>query len=347
MFPVSKVFSLPVLLLTINIILLSCKADSKKTPEALQAIQGDPELVHLTQLLQNNPGNDTLLFERARVYYRLNGFDEALADVGKAINLDSNQADYYHLMANVLIDYARPNDSRKAVEVLKTAAAKFPDRIPTLLKLSEFHLIIKQHSEALSALHKILLRDPQNAEAYFMSGRIALDKGDTLTCLTALKKAVQLDANLIDAWMFLGSIYSTRKSPQAFQYFDNALRIDSNLLAAREYKGALHKRRGEFKQAFEIYRDIIRRNPDYSNAYFDMGMIYLELDSLSQAYNNFDIAIKTDALFVDAYYYRGVTAETQGNLPAALADYTRAYKMNPGFLEARESKEALEKKGIR
>lgn len=325
-------------------LLPACKNDPKPSAAVVQAAQTDPELANLNILLAQNPKDNSLLYRRAKIYYKLEGFDEALNDISAAIKLDSMQPPYYHLMADVLMDYARPNDSKKAIQVLRIAAQKFPDRIPTLLKLSELQLIVRQHGDALTTLNKVLIRDPQNAEAFFMSGRVALDKGDTLNAISALRKSVQIDAQNTDAWLFLGKIFSRRNNPMAIQYFDNALRIDSNYLEAREYKGAFYKRRGEFDKAFDVYRDIVIRNPDYANAYYDMGMIYLEQDSLNKAYNNFDIATKTDVLFIDAYYYRGFCSEMMGNTTAALADYTKAIKMSPEFEEAKAAKARLEKK---
>jgi tetratricopeptide (TPR) repeat protein len=323
-------------------IFIYCKNEQK--PTAPNPPQIDPELAALNVLLEKNPNDDSLLFRRASVFYKLEGYDEALKDLSLAIQLDSMQPYYYHLMADVLLDYARPNDSRRAIDVLKTAVAKFPDHTHTLLKLSEFQLIVRQHGDALITLDKILKRDPQNAEAFYMAGRVALDKGDTLAAVASLQKSVKIDATNEDAWIFLGRIFSNRNNPTAVQYFDNALRLDSSNLEAREFKGVFYKRRGEFDKAFEIYRDIVARNPDYSNAYFDMGVIYLELDSLSKAYDNFDIAVKTDPLFVKAYYYRGLCAELQGNLDAALADYKQANGMSPDYPDAKEARERLEKK---
>ncbi|MEY3248308.1 MAG: hypothetical protein RL742_351 [Bacteroidota bacterium] len=304
----------------------------------------NPELTALGKLIEANPDNDTLLFQRAELYYDLKGFDEALNDLNRALLIDSLQPAYYHLLADVLLDYGRPNDSKRALDVLTLASERFPERIGTLLKLSEFQLIVRKHSDALGTLNKILLRDPQNAEAFFMTGRVALDMGDTTRAIAALQKSVQFDATLVDAWLFLGRLYSDRNDPRAIQYFDNALRVDSTNLDAREFKGVFYKRRGEFDQAFEVYRDIVKRNPDYSNAYFDMAMIYLELDSLGKARDHFDMAIKTDPLLVKAYFYRGITSELQGNVNAAKEDYKQALKMSPQFAEAKEALESLEKK---
>jgi tetratricopeptide (TPR) repeat protein len=312
--------------------------------EVQQELQADPELSRLTALLNDNPNNDTLLYMRALTYYKLDAFDEALSDLEKAMRQDSMQPAYYHLLADVLIDYARPNDSRRAIEVLKLASQRFPDRIPTLLKLSEFQLIVRKHGDALATLDKVLQRDPQNAEAFYMAGRVALDKGDTTNAAASLQKSVKIDAENADAWYFLGRIFSSKNNPLAVQYFDNALRVDSTYLEAQEFKAAFYKRQGDFERAFAIYRDLILRDPDYANAYFDMGMIYLEQDSLSKAYDQFNIATKVDPIFVKAYYYRGVSSEKMGNLDAALADYKQANGMSPEYADAREAKERLEKK---
>lgn len=328
------------LLLALSI--FSC-TEKQQTPPVEQGT--DPALAMLRAALEKDPQNDSLLYRRAEVYYNLDAFDEALRDLTRAIQLDSMRPAYYHLLADVLIDYARPNDSRRALEVLSKAAEKFPDNLHTLLKLSEFQLIVRQYPSALGTLDKVLQRDPQNAEAFFMTGRVALDMGDTTRAVAALKRSVQFDAANADAWIFLGRIFLPSNNPQALQYFENALRVDSTRLEAREYKGVYFKQRGEFDKAFEVYRDIVRRNPDYSNAFFDMGIIYLDLDSLDQAIRHFDLTLKTDPIFVRAFYYRGVAYEAKGDLESAKRDYTQASRMAPNFTEAVEAAQRLGEKG--
>ncbi len=332
------------IILASSLLLGACKRNNKqKVPEAIQHLVGAPEIVRLTRLIEEEPKNDSLYYLRAQAYYHLDGFDEALNDIQTALSIDSMKPQYYHLLADVLIDYARPNDSKRAVEVLTLAAERFPERIPTLLKLSEFQLIVKQHSNALATLDRIFRIDPRHPEAFYMAGRVALDMGDTAKAIASFKRAVQYEATHADAWFLLGRIYLSQDNPLAIQCFDNVLRIDSTNLEAREFKAIFYKFRGEFDKAFEIYRDIVKLNPDYSNAYFDMGTIYLELDSLSKAYDHFNIAVKTDPLFVMAYYYRGLTSELLGNTEAARADYKQALKMSPNYAEPKEALERLDK----
>ena len=339
------IFSIFLALLFLAGLLASCKNDPK--PAAATENVTNPTLAKLNAQLEKDPNNDSLLYLRASAYHDLEGYDEALADISKALQLDSMQPMYYHLLADVMLDYGRPNDSRRAIAVLKRATEKFPDRIPTWLKLSEFQLIVQQHNDALASLNQVLLRDPQNAGAFFMSGRVALDMADTARAIKSFQRSVQYDAANPEAWTFLGRIFSKRNDPLAIQYFDNALRLDSTNLEVREYKGDFYKRTGNNAQALATYRGIVARNPDYSNAYFDIGVMYLAEDSLSKAYAQFNIAIKTDPLFVNAYYFRGVASEGLGNLPAAYSDYKQANKMSPDFSEAKAARARLEKAGMK
>lgn len=321
----------------------SCKND-QKVGEVAREKQEDPELQTLNTAIEKEPNNDSLFYLRARTYHHLKGYDEAIADATKAIQLDSLHPEYFKFLSDVLLEYARPNDSKRALEIMVKAAAKHPQHLPTLLELSKVQLIVQLHSEALSTIGKILEKDPQNAAAFYMTARVALDKKDTTRAVVSARKAVQYDAELSEAWMFLGRIYSERNNPLALQCFDNVIRLDSNAYQARELKGVFYKRRGDHEKAFSEYRALTAQNPDYANAYFDMGMMYLEMDSLRNAYDQFDIAIKNDALFVKAYYYRGLCSEEMGNKEAALNDYKQAYAMLPAFKDAKEAKERLEKK---
>jgi tetratricopeptide (TPR) repeat protein len=301
----------------------------------------DPVLTQLNQQVEQSPKNDSLRYLRAEYFYSLDAFDEALNDLYAALQIDSMQPRNYHLLADVLLDYGRPNDSKRAILVLENAAEKFPNRLSTLLKLSEFYLIVRQHGDALKTLDKVLLRDPQNSEAYFMAGRVALDKEDTTNAIASLRQSLQFNADNPDGWIMLGRILTERKDPKALQCFDNALRSDSTLVEAQEFKGAYFKRMGDFEKAFEIYREIIHQNPNYANAFFDMGMMYLDQDSLKSAADHFTIAVKTDPLFVKAYYYRGLSLEMMGQVAEAKADYDQANRMAPGYKEPKEALERL------
>ncbi len=329
--------TLPALLLVAT--LFACKNEPDKAAQAAQN-SGNPELATLNEQLLANPKNDSLHFRRAQLYYDLEGYQEAAADLVTAIQMDSTKPQYYHLLADVYLDATK---SRQAIQVMEVATSKFPNRTPTLLKMSEMYLIVKQHTAALQTLDRILQRDPQNADAFYMTGRVAYDMGEEQRAIVALRKAVQFDATLKDAWVMLGRVYMKTGDKAALQCFDNALRIDSTDNEVRTYKAMYFKTKGDPKRAFAEYRDLIARDPQNSAAFFDIGTLYLDLDSLPQALVNLDLAIRTDPIFVKAYYFRGVVKERMGKQAEAIQDYEQASKMSPNYAEPKTALERLKK----
>ena len=64
--------------------------------------------------------------------------------------------------------------------------------------------------EALPELHRVVMIEPTNAEAYLLSGRINLRRSDQEAAIAALKTAIFWDPKLIDAHILLGRIFLER-----------------------------------------------------------------------------------------------------------------------------------------
>ena len=116
-----------------------------------------PEINEVSQAIVANPNDASLYAQRAAMYYEVDGYDNAIVDLKKAISLDSTQVDYYHLLADSYLDYFR---SRLALETMEKAAEQFPDNMLTLLKLSEFQMILTKNQESLKIIDQILKKNP-------------------------------------------------------------------------------------------------------------------------------------------------------------------------------------------
>ncbi|MDQ2936204.1 MAG: tetratricopeptide repeat protein [Acidobacteriota bacterium] len=83
--------------------------------------------------------------------------------------------------------------------------------------------------EALPELHRVVMIEPTNAEAYLLSGRINQRRGDQEAAIAALKTAIFWDPKLIDAHILLGRIFLERGDRgEATKYAASAMTIDSN-----------------------------------------------------------------------------------------------------------------------
>lgn len=85
--------------------------------------------------------------------------------------------------------------------------------------------------EALMELRNVVRVEPMNAEAYLLTGRIYMRRGELAPAISQLKASIFWDTEhkLIDAHILLGRIFLERGDrAQATAYMQSALQIDSN-----------------------------------------------------------------------------------------------------------------------
>lgn len=297
-----------------------------------------PDIAKLDQMIQAKPDNASLYAKRATVYYEKGQLAEAATDLEKAISIDSLQFAFHHLLADAYLDQ---NKSRLALNTMKKAVELFPRRIPTLLKLSEFQIILARNEEAFQTIGRIMQLDPQNAEGLFMMGMNFKETGEKERAINSFQTAVENDPDLVDAWLELGLLFDERENPIATRYFDTALRIDSLNVNALEGMANHLAMNDKIAEAIPMYEKITKIEPQYGNAYFNIGIMYMELGEVRKAYDQFNITTKIDPLHKMAYFYRGKASELQGNTRGAVADYQQVLNLDPQFQRATEALHAL------
>lgn len=331
--------------LIVVVVLSACGGGSSESaennkPEIGQT--GNPTIDGLTKAIAANRNDPELYVERGDVFFENRGYDEAIRDYTKAVQLDTTQPVYYHKLADAYLDYFK---SRQAIEILKSAAERFPEHIPTLLKLSEYHLILTQYEESMKAIDRVLKIDPQNAEAYFMFGMNFEERQDTVRAINSYQKAVELDANIVDGWINLGQLYAGLGDPLALRYFDNATRVAPRDITALHTKADYLTATNDLEGAVELYRKIITVDPQYEEAYFNSGLLYMDMDSISKAEQQFDLTVKTSPTHIRAYYFRGLSRELQGKTAEAVSDYEQALRMAPDYEQAQVRLDELKAAG--
>ncbi|MGK0363240.1 MAG: tetratricopeptide (TPR) repeat protein [Saprospiraceae bacterium] len=294
-----------------------------------------PEIDKLNIAIQEAPKNAVLYAERGQALWDVQGYDEAIKDMERAVELSTDTPEYYHTLANFYMDYFR---SRKALKTMETAGLKFPVRIPTLLKLTEFYLILKDYGAANRTLDRIQKVSPLNAEMFYMRGAVAEDQGDVEVAESAYRFATENDPDMIDAYLKLGDLTALKAPKTALQYYNNAIRIDPKNTDALTMKAFhLSNIMNNLEEAQVIYRDLLKIDSKNKTAYHNSGLLYLDMDSLDRAFMRFTEAIKASPTAVESIYYRGVTSELKGDVSAAKDDYEQVTKMNPGFTVGKEA----------
>ncbi|MEN0003828.1 MAG: tetratricopeptide repeat protein [Bacteroidota bacterium] len=341
-----KIYTYSTLLCCLSFLVLFTACGDGSASDNGQAISeqrstgtGNPAIDALSEKIKGRPDDATLYADRGAAYYDNDGYDEAIFDLQRAIQLDSLNPDYFHLLADVYMDYFK---SRLALATMEEAQKRFPERIPTLLKLCEFQHILKQYEESMKTIDQVLKLDPQNAEAYFMFGLNFRETGDPNRAINSFQEAVSIDPDLVDAWINLGQLYSDQNSPLAKTFFDNAIEVAPENILALHAKANYLSSQDDLTGAVAIYKKINILDPQYEDAFFNTGLLYLDLDSIAEAKAHFDMALKVSPTFIRAYYYRGVAYELQEQYPKAKADYEQALRMAPNYEDAQAGVERIQ-----
>ena len=293
--------------------------------------RGDPELAAASEAISADPGNGDGFFNRAQIYYKREMYDDAIADLAQAMQIDSVNVDYHHLLADIYMDYYK---SRQALLTMERIAGLYPERIPTLLKLAEFQMLLKQNELSFKTLDQILQLDPQNAEAYFMMGLNFREVGDVERAINSFQTAVENDPDLKEAWVLLGDLFASTDNPIAERYYDNAIQLDSTNIDFIHSKANYLHTKGDLEGAVAMYKKVILLQPQYADAFYNIGLVRMEQEQYQEAYDQFNIAVQLAPTYFMAYYYRGLASEKQGNTSQAIADYEQSLTLKPDLERA-------------
>ncbi len=300
------------------------------TPEAVAAIQ------RLTAQLSDNPEDAAALAERGRIFYDNEILDRAITDLRASIRFDSTKVEVWHLLADAQLENLR---SRDAINTMIYASSRFSDRMATLLKLAEFQLIVKRYDDALATLERAGRLDKNEAEVFFMLGEVLreTDTTDTARPIDAYERAAELNPELTDAWLQLGTLHERRGNKIAERYLTTATNVDRDNPLPYRMLADYYSRKGRLAEAVTAYDDAIRLEPQYAEALYNSGLVLLDMDSIPRAQRQFDMAVEVEPMYVDARYYQGVALELQGLTERARQSYQQALNIAPEFVAAREA----------
>jgi len=329
-------------LMVVMLILLSCNNEevSQKTTAPEHPIFKEPAVVAISDKIEKAPTNASLYYQRGMLLRRLDQDTFAIKDFQQAATLDSSKAEYFSAVGDLMFEH---KDVAGSLPWIEKALNLDPSDATARLKVAKVFVFIKEYPKAFSQINIVLRKNAMNPEAYFLKGIIYKDLKDTSKAISSFQTALQVDPSHKEALIQLGTIFAAKNDPLAASYFDNAFKLDTSDVFPLYARGMFYQERGDYQPAKEQYRKVILHDRNYDPAYFAMGYILMQEDSLDKAWRQFDLVTKLAPTNAKAYYNRGLCSELLGKPAEALEDYRQALLFNDQYTEASNGVKRLSK----
>lgn len=293
------------------------------------------------------PKNLPLLFERAKFYLRKTMVDEAQADLESYMKMDSSNLHVHKLYGDIMMsklnleqskfhyDYILERDTLNidAYNGMGKLYAVLDNNAAALVYLNKSLLINPYQTEPYFMKGMIYRSD------FVRYGR----QESWELALTSFQTAIEQDPNNYSAYVQLGVMYDQLGDSTAVDYYNSALEIHPESMEAWYNKGMFYQNRGRIDEAFECYRTIHQIDSTWTEPYYNEGYLHLLVtEQFDSAIYYFEKSVQYDPEYYQAYNNLGLAYEKKGDLSNARFYYTKSIEINPDFKLAKDNLNRLQ-----
>lgn len=209
-------------------------------------------------------------YNRGNFIMNHGGFNEALNDFNKAIELAPNHFDAFNNRGNLFMNHnlydSALKDFNKAIKLKPDLSTAYYNRGIIFMQEKKFDQAIKDFSKAIEL-------KPNDFETYFKRGYVFTTIGRNEEALNYYNKAIKINPDKVQAYINRGYLYMTLKeNDAALKDFSKAIRLVPDHVTAYYNRGVLYYAEKKFEEAIINYSAVIAIRPDYTEAYYNRGL---------------------------------------------------------------------------
>ena len=126
----------------------------------------------------------------------------------------------------------------------------------------------------------------------------------------------------------------------ALMHISCCVAIQPDNMIFRNQRGFLRYVNGD-DGAIEDFQEVIARQPQNADAYFNLAMIYFGQDRVAEAERNFALAVRFDPSDAENWNNLGVARFKLGRSNEARECFQKSVELDPSYAEARENLQSL------
>jgi protein O-GlcNAc transferase len=285
----------------------------------------------LSEIVQKQPDNISILNLLGLLYYQLQKYDSAIDIMKKLIGLDQNNFQAHFIIAHSLQEKGQLDE---AVIYYQEALKLNPDIADVHYNLGTIYQERKQLDKAVECYQKALQINPSDAVIYYNLANTFQENKQTDEAITCYKKALQFSPDLFDAHYNLGILFKDKgELDDAISNFQKALQLNPNLAQAYAHLGLALQDKGEPDGAIHAFHKALELNPNNVFAYYGIGVALGDKGNLEESANVYRKALELVPDNVLAYCNLGGILLDQGKLHDAEICFKRASEAKPDDLK--------------
>ena len=199
---------------------------------------------------------------------------------------------------------------------------------------------IQQHQEgnleqAERLYREILKHDPQCADAWHLSGLVALARKDLPAAVENIGRAIGLDPRQASFHTHLAEAYrSLGRWAEAEAHCQTALGLEPESANAHNMLGAVLEARGDADGAIASYRRAVALQPALAQAHYNLGTALESRGEPAEAEACYRRAIDAKPDYALAMHSLGVLLQRQARYAEAIDCHRKALVYRPRYVEA-------------
>ncbi|MEQ8167978.1 MAG: tetratricopeptide repeat protein [Candidatus Eremiobacterota bacterium] len=315
------------------------KLDRKLTESVQEKFQyieqakRDKHILDLERKLTEEPENDRVIFELAKIYYYRYSYSQAQTLLEKAIKVNPKEIEYYNLLGTV---YIKKYEWQKAIDIFKKTTGM--DRkngsswsnlcyaceragyykeaieageeslvygkgdIQTWSSMAISYYYLEEFDKSIESFQKAINMDQNNGELFCRYAMALQWKGKIDEAAKNYKKAIELEPDLLDSYYNLGNTLMTAGNYEdAIKYFQQVLSMRSK------------------------YRSIYTIN--FNESTVNIAQAMMELNDYEKAIEKLDIVISSDPLNIRAHLFKAYAYDMLNKKEEAKKEFIKTFSL--------------------
>lgn len=188
---------------------------------------------------------------------------------------------------------ARLNQSGRAIEAFRHAAALVPEEEEYWLNLTRELMELSHYTEAIFAVQQGLAANPKSYALHLRLGAAQLAGGHYVEAESSFRELVEAGDPLPNGYVGLAQVLlRTGRAEQASAEIAAAeKKLGPNFLFSY-FRGLALERAGKPRDALDAFQEAIKLNPGNAEAHLSVGKTYLNMGNVQQAITELQAALR-------------------------------------------------------